>query len=141
MPSQRKVILFVCTHNSARSQLAEAILRQKFGKYYQPFSAGTEPTAINPFVDHVLTEMGINTTNLKSKNVNEFLGHVIDLVVTVCDSAKQTCPFFPGAKQYKHKYFKDPSDYIGSDNEVFEAVRHLRDEISDWIEEEFAPLS
>jgi arsenate reductase len=138
---QKKVILFVCTHNSARSQLAEAILRQKFEKYFQTFSAGTEPTTINPFVSQILTEMGIDTSNLKSKNVNEYIGLEIDLVVTVCDSAKESCPFFPGAKRYIHKSFKDPSNLMGTDDEVLEAVRQLRDEISDWIVKEFSSLA
>ena len=136
--TEKKVVLFICTHNSARSQLAEAILQQKFGNYFETFSAGTNPTRINPYINQVLVEMGINTSSLKSKNVNVFLGQEIDLVVTVCDSAKETCPIFPGAKKYEHKSFNDPNQFIGSNDEILEAVRQLRDEISEWIEKNFA---
>ena len=141
MVSHRKTVLFVCTHNSARSQLAEIILRQKYGNHFNVFSAGTNPTSINPFVNLILTEMGINTSNLKSKNVKEFLDQKIDLVVTVCDSAKETCPVFPGAKQYTHKSFKDPNEFSGTSEEIFHAVRGIRDEIAMWIEKKFAPRS
>ena len=139
--SQKKVVLFVCTHNSARSQLSEAILQQKFGDHFQTFSAGTKPTTINPYVKQVLTEMGINTSNLKAKHVNEFLGQEIDIIVTVCDSAKESCPYFPGAKRYEHKSFKDPTKFAGTDDEILKAVRRLKDEILEWIEEKFTPQS
>ncbi|PWI48978.1 low molecular weight phosphatase family protein [Candidatus Heimdallarchaeota archaeon B3_Heim] len=141
MLSQKKVVLFVCTHNSARSQLSEAILEQKFGDHFQTFSAGTKPTTINPYVKQVLTEMGINTSNLKAKHVNEFLGQEIDIIVTVCDSAKESCPYFLGAKRYEHKSFKDPSNFTGTNDERLKAVKRLRDEISEWIEEVFTPKS
>ncbi|MHA2093467.1 MAG: arsenate reductase ArsC [Candidatus Hodarchaeales archaeon] len=139
MLTEKKVVLFICTHNSARSQLAEAILKQKFGNYFETFSAGTFPTRMNPFVKQILVEMGISTSKLKSKNVNEFLDQQIDLIVTVCDSAKETCPIFPGAKKYEHMSFKDPSQFTGSNSEILNAVRQLRDEISEWIERKFAP--
>ncbi|MHA2053452.1 MAG: arsenate reductase ArsC, partial [Candidatus Hodarchaeales archaeon] len=89
MVTPKKTVLFVCTHNSARSILAESLLRKKYGESFQIFSAGTNPTTINPYVAKILAKMGINTSNLKSKHVNEFLGRTIDFVITVCDSAKE----------------------------------------------------
>ncbi len=83
--------------------------------------------------------MGIDTSNLKTKDIIEFLGRKVDLVVTVCDSAKEACPFFPDATQYEHKTFQDPNRFTGTEEENFFAVRNLRDEISEWIDEEFAP--
>ncbi|MHA2346314.1 MAG: arsenate reductase ArsC, partial [Candidatus Hodarchaeales archaeon] len=136
MVTPKKTVLFVCTHNSARSILAESLLRKKYGESFQIFSAGTNPTTINPYVAKILAKMGINTSNLKSKHVNEFLGRTIDFVITVCDSAKEECPFFPGAKQYLHKSFDDPSTFTGSDEAILREVQRVRDEISKWIEEE-----
>lgn len=138
--SEKSRVLFVCTHNSARSQLAEAILRQKYGKYYSVFSAGTEPTTLNNFIKSILAEMGNDWSKYKSKNVNEFIDQKIDLVVTVCDSAKETCPFFPGAKEYKHKSFEDPSKFTGTKEEILKEVRRVRDEIAEWIEQELDPI-
>lgn len=137
--SERRTVLFVCTHNSARSQLAEAILRKKYGDYYRVFSAGTTPTTLNIYIKSILAEMGNDWSKYKSKSVNEFLDQKIDLVVTVCDSAKEKCPFFPGAKQYLHKNFEDPSTFTGTNEEILKSVRWIRDEISDWIEQEFNP--
>jgi arsenate reductase len=136
---QKKVVLFVCTHNSARSQLAEAILRQKYHKFYQVFSAGTQPTDINPYILQILIDMGIDTSKLESKHVNMFLGKEIDFVVTVCNSAQETCPFFPNAKQYLHKNFDDPNSFTGTAENIFKEVNRVKKEIADWIEEEFAP--
>ncbi len=137
--SERRTVLFVCTHNSARSQLAEAILRKKYGDYYRVFSAGTTPTTLNIYVKSILAEMGNDWSKDKSKSINEFLDQEIDRVVTVCDSAKEICPFFPGAKQYIHKSFEDPSTFTGTNEKILTSVRRVRDEISDWIEQEFNP--
>ncbi|MHA2239818.1 MAG: arsenate reductase ArsC [Candidatus Hodarchaeales archaeon] len=141
MVTPKKTVLFVCTHNSARSILAESLLRKKHGESFQIFSAGTNPTTINPYVVKILAKMEIDISNLKSKHVNEFLGRTIDFVITVCDSAKEDCPFFPGAKQYLHKSFDDPSTFTGSDEVILKEVQRVRDEISKWIEEEFVPIS
>jgi len=132
-------VMFVCTHNSARSQIAEAILRQKFGDYYLALSAGTSPTSINLYTKEILAEIGINIVNQESKHVNEYLGSEVDLVVTVCDSAKEECPFLPGAKQYIHKSFEDPSHFSGNKEEVLTRFRKVRNKIIDWIEKEFSP--
>ncbi len=139
MKLEKKTVLFVCTHNSARSQLAESILRNKSSDIYQVFSAGTKPTAVNPIILDILTEMGIDTSNLESKHINAFLGMEIDLVVTVCDSAKETCPFFPNAKKYLHKNFDDPNTFVGTEENIRKEVKRVTNEITDWIEEEFIP--
>ncbi|MFX0124150.1 MAG: arsenate reductase ArsC [Candidatus Hodarchaeota archaeon] len=130
-------VLFVCTHNSARSQIAEAVLRAKYGDFYQAFSAGTSPTRLNPFVKKVMTEIGIDISDHEPKHTDSFLDQEIDIVVTVCDSAKENCPFFPGAKQYTHKSFPDPSQFSGSEEEMLNNVRLVRNEIIQWIDEEF----
>jgi arsenate reductase len=134
-----QMILFVCSHNSARSIMAEAILRTKYGKHYEVDSAGTLPSSINPYTRLVLTELGISTDNLSSKSIEGFINKKIDLIVTVCDSAKENCPFIPGAKRLLHKSFQDPSKISGTDEEIMNGLRRVRDEIFDWIINEFTP--
>ena len=133
-------ILFICTHNSARSQMAEAILKEKYGDRFDVVSAGTKPTRVNPFAIEVLHEINIDISKAQSKNVNEFIAQEFDLVVTVCDSAKEDCPFFPGAKQYDHRNFVDPSLPDDSDEEILDAFRKARDDIMKFIIEEFGPF-
>jgi arsenate reductase len=140
MVLQKKSILFVCTHNSSRSQLAEAILRHRYSDSYQVSSAGMEPTVVNPFIIHILAENGIDTSKLKSKNIDSFSDKQFDLVVTVCDSAKETCPIFPNAKNILHKSFDDPNSFKGTDENIRKEVERVMKEISDWIEEEFNPI-
>jgi arsenate reductase len=120
--------------------MAEAILRAKFGNRYQVFSAGTEPSGVNLYLKEVMGEIGIDISRHESKHINPFLGEEIDLVVTVCDSAKENCPFFPGAKQYDHKNFPDPSQFTGTEEEILNKVRDLREEISEWIDQKFNPI-
>ncbi len=132
-------ILFICTHNSARSQMAEAILKEKYGDRFEVVSAGTKPTRVNPFAIEVLLEINIDISKAQSKHVNEFIAQEFDLVVTVCDSAKENCPFFPGAKQYDHRNFVDPTQSDGSDEEILNAFRKSRDEIMKFIIQEFGP--
>jgi arsenate reductase len=117
--------------------MAEAALRAKYGEFYQAFSAGTNPTKLNPYVKRVMTEIGIDMSTHESKHIDSFLDQKIDIVVTVCDSAKENCPFFPGAKDYKHKSFPDPSQISGSDEEILKSVRSIREEIFKWIDSEF----
>jgi arsenate reductase len=135
--SLRQNILFVCTHNSARSQIAEAILRKNYGNHYRVFSAGTSPTDVNSFAIRVLAEIGLDITDFSSKHISLFLDQNIDIIVTVCDSAKENCPFFPGAKQYIHKSFPDPSQFSGSEEEILDHFRQVRNDIINWIDEEF----
>ncbi len=127
----KKRIIFICMHNSARSIMAEAILKHLYGDYYEVFSAGTEPSIVKENTKIVLKEIGINSSYLYSKSVNEFLDQNFDYVITVCDSAKETCPFFPGGKNYIHKSFKDPK--------TLEEFREVRDNIFEWIKEFFKP--
>lgn len=133
----KKRVLFVCTHNSARSQMAEGILKSLYGERYEVFSAGTEPTNVNPFAIEVMREIGIDISNHRAKNIKEFLSERFDFVVTVCDHAKESCPFFPGGKKYMHKSFEDPSQFKGNREETLNFFRKVRDEIKDWIEKTF----
>ena len=131
-----QTVLFLCTHNSARSQMAEAFLNSMCGDKYQAESAGSTPTKINPYIAKVMTEVGIPLTGHRSKSINELKGKVFDYVVTVCDQARETCPFFPGEKEI-HKPFSDPSTFTGSEEEIFANTRKVRDEIKLWIDETF----
>ena len=119
--------------------MAEAILKEKFGDRYEVVSAGTKPTGVNPFAIEVLQEINIDISKAQSKHVNEFIVQEFDLVVTVCDSAKENCPFFPGAKQYDHRNFVDPTQTEGSDEDILNAFRKSRDEIMRFIIEVFGP--
>ena len=129
-----KRIIFICTHNSARSQIAEGYLNYYKKDKFKAFSAGTEPSKVNPFTIKVMDEIGVDISSHSSKSVNCFLSKSIDYVVTVCDSAKETCPFFHGGKEYIHKSFPDPSDTTGSDDEILANFRSIRDEIIAWID-------
>jgi len=123
-------VLFLCTGNSARSQMAEALLRHLGGDEFEVHSAGTKPQSeINPFALEVLKEEGISFDRLYPKLVNEFVNEQFDLVVTVCDGAKQSCPHFPGAKQMEHWSLEDPAAFEGSYDEILFTFRETRDEI------------
>ena len=135
--NKKKKILFICTHNAARSQMAEGIVRTLYGDHYEVSSAGTTPTEVNSYAVRVMAEIGIDISTHVSKGVEKFRDTDFDYVVTVCDQAKETCPFFPGAKKYIHKGFDNPADFIGTENEILISFRHLRDEIKDWIEKSF----
>jgi len=138
-PTEKRRILFICTHNSARSQMAEGFVKTLYPDSYEVFSSGIEPSHVNPYVIKVMTELGIDISGQCAKNVNEFLDRKIDYVVTVCDQAQATCPFFPGGKTYIHKSLQDPSVFQGTEEEILEQVRKVRDEIKDWIEKTFNP--
>ncbi len=133
----KKKVLFICTHNSARSQMAEGFLKTLFGDRYEAYSAGTHPTKVNPYAIKAMAEIGIDISNHRSKSIEEFRGVRFDYVVTVCDNAKENCPFLPGAKVYLHKSFKDPSEAKGMEEEIMRVFRRIRDEIKNWIEETF----
>ncbi|MGB9694862.1 MAG: arsenate reductase ArsC [Caldisericaceae bacterium] len=131
-------VLFICTHNSARSQMAEAFLNYIYGERFDAFSAGTHPGVLNSYVVKVMSEKGIDISQNKTKSVEEFRGKKFDYVVTVCDRAREECPYFPGALQQIHKGFDDPSAFTGEENEVLAKVRKLRDEIEMWVRETFS---
>lgn len=132
----KQKVLFLCTHNSARSQMAEAILNTFHGDNYEAKSAGVTPTKVNPYVVKSMVESGIDISKNRSKSIEEFRGQTFDYVVTVCDSAKENCPFFPGKKVIHHS-FKDPSQFEGSDEQILEKVRQVRNDIKDWIGKTF----
>jgi arsenate reductase len=114
-------VIFVCTHNSARSIMAEALLRAKGGSDYEVVSAGTEPGAVRPLTLRVLEEAGLSTTGLRSKSVTELMGQRFDYVITVCDSARQHCPVFPGEGERIHWGYDDPSAAEGDEAERLQA--------------------
>lgn len=135
--NEKRRILFICTHNSARSQMAEGLLRAFYGDRYEAYSAGTEPSGVNPYAVRVMQEIGLDISSHRSKSVEEFREMTFDYVVTVCDHAKETCPFFPGGNQYLHRNFADPSESKGTEAEILAVFRHARDDIRDWIEKTF----
>jgi len=137
---EKKKVLFICTHNSARSQMAEGFLRTLYPDSYEAYSAGTEPSRVNPYAVQVMSEIGIDISSHRSKAVNEFLDKKVDCVVTVCDHAKQTCPFFPGGKETIHKGFEDPAAFNGSEDDKLAVFRRVRGEIRSWIEETFGKV-
>ena len=132
-----KKVLFICTHNSARSQMAEALLNHLYGDRYAAESAGTVATRVNPYAIEAMKEVGISMDGHRSKSIEEFRGRIFDVVVTVCDNARENCPFFPG-KVVIHRGFEDPSETKGTEDEIMAAFRRARDEIWEWIEEQFA---
>ncbi|MBP2656930.1 MAG: arsC2 [Firmicutes bacterium] len=133
----QKNILFLCTHNSARSQMAEGLLRSLMGDEYEAFSAGTKPGQVNSFVVRAMAEIGIDLSSHRSKHLNEFISQDFDYIVTVCDNAKEECPYFAGGKKVIHHSFPDPSAFQGTDDEIMSGVRSVRDEIKRWILDEF----
>jgi arsenate reductase len=136
MVPSMKTVLFICTHNSARSQMAEAFLNRLCGDRYEAKSAGITPTQINPYVAKVMAEIGVDLSTHRPKSILEFQGTTFDYVVTVCDAAREACPFFPGEKEI-HKSFPDPAEFTGTEAEILEKVRKLRDEIREWVEQTF----
>ena len=135
---RKTVVLFVCTHNSSRSQMAEGLLRHCYGDRYEAFSAGTEPSHVSPFAICAMDEIGIDIRHHTSKDVQEFLSMDLDTVVTVCDSAHEQCPFIP-ARTNIHQSFDDPRATEGADEEKQAAFRHVRKQIHAWIQDTFKP--
>ncbi len=123
-------VLFVCTHNSARSQLAEALLGRYGGADFEVHSAGTEATRVNPYAIRVLAESGIDWSGGRSKVINEFLGQQFDYVITVCNRARDTCPVFPGSTNTLHWGLDDPSDAEGDDEAKLAAFRRTETEVA-----------
>ena len=134
---EKKSVLFVCIHNSARSQMAEGLLNSLYGNEYQACSAGTEPSVVNPYAIHVMSEISIDISKHRSKSINEFMGQKFDYVITVCDYANETCPFIPGGLKRLHRSFEDPASFQGNEADTLSVFRRIRDEIKEWIAEEF----
>jgi len=135
--TNKKRILVICTHNAARSQIAEGLLNSLYGDRIEAYSAGTEPTQVNAYAVKVMAELDIDISQNSSKSVNEFIEQKFDYVVTVCDGAREACPFFPGAREYLHQSFADPSTFEGTEKEILAQVREVRNNIQDWIEKTF----
>lgn len=130
-------VLFLCTHNSSRSQMAEGLLRARGAARYAVSSAGTHPRSVHPLAIRVMREIGMDISEAAgyhAKGLDEFVGQPFDLVVTVCDEAAEACPFFPGARRQVHWGFPDPSAATGTEAERLVAFRAVRDAIAARIE-------
>ncbi|MDP9356831.1 MAG: arsenate reductase ArsC [Chloroflexota bacterium] len=135
-PSSRQRVLFLCTHNSARSQMAEGLLRALGGERFAAFSAGTEATRVRPQAIAVMRELGIDISGQTSKTLEWYLDEPFDAVITVCDDANEACPVFLGAKRRLHWSFPDPSRATGTDEAQLDVYRRVRDAIRERIETE-----
>ena len=133
-------VLFVCTGNSARSVMAEALLRSRGGADFEVHSAGTEPKGINPLTLRTLAEAGIDASWARSKSVTKYLGQRFDYVVTVCDQARQVCPVFPGVHQSLHWGYEDPAEATGTEEERLAIFRRVFIQMGERINQ-FIPLA
>jgi arsenate reductase len=118
-------VLFVCTGNSARSIMAEALLRQQGGAAFEVYSAGTEPRGINPLTIRTLETAGLDASSARSKSVTEYLGQRFDYVITVCDQARLSCPVFPGVHETLHWGYEDPAEAEGTEEERLEVFQRV----------------
>lgn len=132
----KKRVLFLCTHNSARSQMAEGLLRHLAGGSFEAASAGTEATRVKPEAVAAMAEIGADISTQESKTMERYLDEPFDYVITVCDDANEACPYFPGAKKRLHWSLPDPSRASGADEERLEVFRSVRDQLKDRIERE-----
>ena len=130
----RKRVLFICSHNAARSQMAEGYLRARHGDRFDAFSAGTKASTLSPYAIRVMQEIGVDISGHRSKSLNEIAGREMDVAVIVCDAAKSACPFFPWAKVTLHATFRNPKEFSGTDDEIINGFREIRDEITGWID-------
>jgi len=133
-------LLVLCTGNSARSQMAEGLFRKVLGDRFNVFSAGMRPSSVRPEAITVMAEFGIDISGQRSKSVDEFRGQEFRYVVTVCDSAKESCPVFPGRSERIHWSFEDPAAVKGAEEERLAAFRRVRDQIAARVREFAAGL-
>ena len=129
--TNRRRVLFLCTGNSALSQMAEGLLRHIAGDQFEVFSAGTRPAGLNPNAVTAMAEIGINIAGSRSKSVDEFAGQQFDYVFTVCDKAKEKCPVFPGRGKRLHESFEDPA--AAPADRQFIVFREVRDQIAERL--------
>ena len=134
-------VLFLCTHNSARSQMAEGLLRGWAGDRFEAYSAGTEATEVRPLAIRAMAELGIDIASQTSKRLDVYDGQEFDIAVTVCDDGREACPFFPGATTQLHWSFDDPSAATGTEDERLQVFRRVRDEIGARIRKELLGAS
>ena len=135
--NSKQTMLFLCTHNAARSQIAEALINARYVDRYVAYSAGSEPTKVHPCAIEVMAEIGIDITRQRAKSLNEFDGTPFDYVVTMCADAAENCPIFPGGASYLHHPFDDPEAVAESGAEHCATFRYVRDRIGEWIEATF----
>lgn len=131
MKKQR--VLILCTGNSARSQMAEGLLRHDAADRFEVFSAGISPSQVRPEAVTVMRELGIDLSGYRSKHVNEFAGQTFDYVLTVCDHAREQCPVFPGRAMMIHRSFVDPAEFDDAEEERLELFRRVRDQIREFL--------
>jgi arsenate reductase (thioredoxin) len=134
MSRTRVRVLFICTHNSARSQMAEGLLRHLAGDRYEVESAGTEETFVRPLAIEAMRELGIDISTQTSKTIASLGERKFDIAITVCDNANESCPIFPGSPKRLHWSFDDPSSATGTDADRLAVFRRVRDEIRERIE-------
>jgi arsenate reductase len=139
--SGKQRVLFLCTHNSARSQMAEGLLRALAGDRFEAMSAGTEATHVRPLAIRAMRELGVDISGQESKTLDRYLREPFDHVITVCDDANEACPFFPGAANRLHWSFEDPSRAKGSEEERLAVFRSVRDRIRQRIEDDLGATS
>ncbi|HEX6183199.1 MAG TPA: arsenate reductase ArsC [Pyrinomonadaceae bacterium] len=138
--AERKRVLILCTGNSARSQMAEGLLRHHGGERFEVESAGVSPSRVRPEAVEAMREVGIDISGQRSKSADEFAGQAFDFVITVCDNARETCPVFPATAERIHRSFEDPPPPGAADRETTMSVfRRVRDEIQDWLRDDFIP--
>lgn len=131
---QKQRVIFVCTHNSSRSQMAEGLLRHLAGDRYEVFSAGTVATKVNPLAIKAMAEKGIDISHHTSDHIDKFMGMEFDYVITVCDNANETCPYFPTNKTRWHWSFEDPSAATGTEEERLAKFREIRNQIEERLQ-------
>jgi arsenate reductase len=129
----KKRVLILCTGNSARSQMAEGLLRHDSGERFEVESAGTNPSQVRPEAVEVMREVGIDISGHRSKHVDEFAGQRFDYVITVCDNAKESCPIFPGSTTTIHRNFEDPAALHGTEQQRLALFRRVRDEVRQYL--------
>ena len=136
---EKTKVLFLCTHNSARSQMAEGLLRHLAGDRFEVTSAGTEATHVRPLAVQAMDELGIDISGQESENLDRYLGEPFDYVITVCDDANEACPVFPGARRRLHWSFEDPAQARGSEEERLRVFRSVRNAIRERVERDLQP--
>ena len=138
--TEKARVLFLCTRNSARSQMAEGLLRHLAGDHFEAHSASTEATHVRPLAMRAMNEIGVDISGHESKTLERYLGEPFDYVITVCDDANEACPFFPGAKSRLHWSLPDPSAAKGSEEERLAVFRSVRDQLRDCLQTELVDV-
>jgi arsenate reductase len=140
--TEKRRVLILCTGNSARSQMAEGLLRREGGDKFEVHSAGVSPSRVRPEAVEAMREVGIDISGHRSKSADEFAGQNFDYIITVCDNARETCPFFSGRAERIHHSFEDPPAPGTVDNNSTMAIfRRVRDEIREWLKNDFIPAA